>query len=105
VPLQLLSASREQVGVELYSVQQQLIALNVRLEACEAQRNEAASARFSAEVELATATRRHNGIAVDTADARELVRGACGRAGGEAGRGAAAVVAHAHAPRAAWVVH
>jgi hypothetical protein len=62
------------VGVELYSVQQQLIALNVRLEACEAQRNEAAGARFAAEAELATATRRHNGIAVDTADARERVR-------------------------------
>lgn len=60
--------------MELYTVQQQLLALAERLDASEAQRNAAASARFAAEAELASAARRHSSVASATAEAHGRVR-------------------------------
>ena len=71
---QLSSASREQLGVELYGVQQQLISLHERLAATEAQRTDAEDARVNAELDLSGATQRHHAVAEENAAARERVR-------------------------------
>ena len=71
---QLSTASREQLGVELYGVQQQLISLHERLAATEAQRDDAEDARIHAELDLSAATDRHHTVAEENAAARERVR-------------------------------
>ena len=72
---QLSSASREQLGVELYGVQQQLISLHERLAATEAQHSDAEESRANAELDLSAATQRHHVLAEESAAARERVRG------------------------------
>ena len=71
--LELVTASREQVGVELYNAQQQLQRIAQQLEAADQERMGAVTQRNAAEQGLSHLTRQHAELIQDAQSSRRAV--------------------------------